>query len=211
MIDREEPVNVAKASKDLGLKHVVVTSVARDDLKDGGAEQFYETILAIRELNPEMTIEVLTPDFKGDEKSIGRVCEARPDIYNHNLETVERLTPFVRSRTANYRRSLALIQRVKEIAPEIQTKSGLMIGLGEEKEEVVQAFLDLKNHSCDILTVGQYLQPTHEKLTVQEFIPLDVFEWYESEAKNIRFKGVFCGPFVRSSYHADEISAKILG
>ncbi len=209
-IDLEEPKNVAKAAKDLGLKHVVITSVARDDMKDGGAGHFYETILAIRESAPETTIEVLTPDFKGSEESIEKVCEARPDIYNHNLETVERLTPFVRSPNAHYGRSLKLIQHVKKIDPTIQTKSGLMIGLGEQRDEVIQAFHDLKNHLCDIVTVGQYLQPTYEKLSVQEFIPLDVFESYEVEAKSLGFKEAFCGPYVRSSYHADEISEKVL-
>ncbi len=210
-MDADEPTHVAEAAKELGLSHVVVTSVARDDLKGGGAEQFYETIRAIRELLPESTIEVLTPDFKGDSKSIERVCEARPDVYNHNLETVRRLSPFVRSPNANHDRSLELLAYVKGNYPAIATKSGLMVGLGEKNEEVIEAFHDLHEHRCDILTVGQYLQPMEEKLLVQEFVPPDVFQSYECEARAIGFQEVFCGPFVRSSYHAGEISAKVLG
>ena len=209
-LDPEEPRHVAEAAKDLKLKHIVITSVARDDLRDGGAEQFYKTIIAVRDLIPEATIEVLTPDFKGNEGSIERVCEARPDIYNHNVETVARLSPFVRSPNANYKRSLELLAYVKGNHLDIATKSGLMVGLGETREEISQTFRDLREHDCDILTVGQYLQPIEGKMTVQEFIPLDEFQSYENEAHEMGFREVFCGPFVRSSYHADEISERVL-
>ena len=209
-VDEEEPRRVAEAARELGLSHVVVTSVARDDLKDGGAEQFYETILAIRDDLPDSTIEVLTPDFKGNWKAIDRVCEAEPDIYNHNLETVRRLSPLVRSPNADHARSLNLLAYVKAAHPEITTKSGLMVGLGERREEMVEAFRDLHEHNCQVLTVGQYLQPLEEKLSVEQFVPPEEFEWYEREARAIGFREVFCGPFVRSSYHADEMSSKIL-
>lgn len=209
-VDIDEPNRVGEAAKALNLSHLVVTSVARDDLKDGGAEHFYKTILAIRRELPETTIEVLTPDFKGDHNSIKRVCEALPDIYNHNLETVRRLSPSVRSPNADHERSLDLIEYVKSHYPEISTKSGLMVGLGERKEEVIQAFQDLHDHGCDILTVGQYLQPTLDKLSVQEFITPDEFYSYEESARAIGFKEVFCGSYVRSSYHAGEISKKVL-
>ncbi len=209
-IDFEEPIRVAEAAQELGLRHVVITSVARDDLKDGGAEQFSQTILAIRKVLPNTTVEVLTPDFKGQTDSIDRVCEAKPHIYNHNLETVRRLTPLVRSPNANYDQSLELLAYVKKNYPMITTKSGLMLGLGEMQAEVVEAFRDLWGHQCDVLTVGQYLQPLSEKLLVKEFVTPDEFQWYENEARAIGFREVFCGPYVRSSYHADELSEKVL-
>jgi len=208
--DYDEPERVAKAAFELGLKHVVVTSVARDDMPDGGAQRFADTIRAIRELLPESTIEVLTPDFKANWKSVNTVCEAGPDIYNHNLETVERLTPEVRSPLAKYRRSLELLKYVKTHYPHIVTKSGMMLGLGEAKEEVIQSLEDLREYQCDVLTIGQYLQPTKEKLEVSEFIAPFIFEFYEQKARELGFKEAYCGPFVRSSYHAGELSEKVL-
>ncbi|PIQ87200.1 MAG: lipoyl synthase [Candidatus Omnitrophica bacterium CG11_big_fil_rev_8_21_14_0_20_45_26] len=209
-VSSEEPWRVAQSAKELGLKHVVVTSVARDDLSDGGAGHFSQTIQAIRSLLPQATIEVLTPDFKGREAFIQMVCDANPDIYNHNIETVERLTPLVRSANAKYRQSLGVLKFVKETAPHIKTKSGLMLGLGETEDEVLQTLNDLREVACDILTIGQYLQPSIGKISVQEFIHPDVFKDYERKALHLGFQEAFCGPFVRSSYHADEVSAKVL-
>ncbi len=208
--DAHEPERVARAAFELGLKHVVVTSVARDDLQDGGAQRFADTIRAIRNLLPESTIEVLTPDFKLNFESIDTVCNAGPDIYNHNIETVERLTPEVRSPLAKYARSLSLLKYVKTNFPHIITKSGMMLGLGETKEEVIQALRDLREHQCDVLTMGQYLQPTKEKLEVSEFIPPFIFEFYEQQAREFGFREAYCGPFVRSSYNAGELSEKVL-
>lgn len=208
--DNEEPARVARAASELGLNHVVVTSVARDDMPDGGAHRFAETIRAIRNLSPNCTIEVLTPDFKADWQAVNRVCEAGPDIYNHNLETVERLTPQVRSPLARYRCSLELLNYVKINFPDIVTKSGMMLGLGETNDEVIQSMTDLRDHRCDILTMGQYLKPTQEKMDVQEFIPPFMFEFYEQKARELGFREAYCGPFVRSSYHAGELSEKVL-
>ncbi len=209
-VEDYEPERVARAALELGLRHVVVTSVARDDMPDGGAHRFAETICAIRNLIPSCTIEVLTPDFKGDWQAVNQVCEAMPDIYNHNLETVERLTPQVRSPLAKYQRSLELLNYVKTNFPEIVTKSGMMLGLGETKDEVIQSMTDLRDHRCDILTMGQYLQPTKEKMEVSEFIPPFMFEFYEEKARELGFREAYCGPFVRSSYHAGELSEKVL-
>ena len=209
-VDQAEPEHVAESAAELGLKHVVVTSVARDDLKDGGAEQFARTIRAIRNRLPESTIEVLTPDFKGDFAALDIVGEAEPDIFNHNIETVRRLSPDVRSPNADYDRSLRVLGYVKETYPEIMTKSGMMVGLGESRPEVLQSFQDLRDHHCDILTVGQYLQPNADKLFIKEFISPDEFQVYEKEARSLGFCEVFCGPYVRSSYHAGEISQKVL-
>ncbi len=209
-VDTEEPRHVAEAARALGLRHVVVTSVARDDLSDGGAEQFCATISAIRELIPMATIEVLTPDFKGNAYSIDRVCEAGPDIYNHNVETVRRLSPQVRSPLANYERSLDLLQYVKAQHSDFLTKSGMMVGLGETKDEVVETMMDLRNHDCDILTVGQYLRPIEGKLFIEEFMRPEVFDEYQAIALELGFREAYCGPFVRSSYHAGELSVKVL-
>lgn len=209
-VDDAEPARVAGAAFELGLRHVVVTSVARDDLADGGAEQFYETILALRNRLPDATIEVLTPDFKGSCDSIDRVCEARPDIFNHNLETVRRLTPFVRSPLAKYDRSLEVLRHVKDAHPEMMTKSGMMLGLGESEWEVNEALSDLHDHGCDILTMGQYLQATPEKMPVHEFVSPAIFQLYEERARMLGFREAYCGPFVRSSYHAGELSRKVL-
>lgn len=202
-LDRTEPERVAKASLELGLKHIVVTSVNRDDLADGGSEIFYETILAIKRLIPDATVEVLTPDFQGNIAAILRVAEARPEIYNHNLETVPRLYKRVRPQ-ALYEQSLNLIRTVKSHHPGILTKSGLMVGLGEKVEEVLYVLSELRAYQCDIVTIGQYLKPKEERLPVEEFVRPETFALFEAKGREMGFKEVFSGPFVRSSYHAEE-------
>jgi len=202
-LDMTEPERVAKASLDMGLNHVVVTSVNRDDLEDGGAEIFYLTIMAIKKLIPEATVEVLTPDFEGKITSILRVAEARPEIFNHNLETVPRLYKRVRPQ-ALYEQSLNLIRTVKKHHPGILTKSGLMVGLGEKVDEVLHVLGELRDYSCDIVTIGQYLKPKEGRLPVAEFVRPEIFSLYEAKAREMGFKEVFSGPFVRSSYHAEE-------
>ena len=198
-----EPKNIASAAKILGLNHVVITSVNRDDLADQGSTHFAKVINELRKEIPNVTIEVLTPDFRGDENCIKTVVDAKPDIYNHNLETVPRLYKKVRP-GAVYTRSLELVKFVKEINPKIITKSGVMLGLGEEKDEVIQVLMDLVNYKCDYLTLGQYMQPTRESYTVHRYIHPDEFEEFKIIAENIGFKKVFSGPLVRSSYHAKE-------
>ena len=203
LVDWTEPSRVAQASYELGLKHIVVTSVNRDDLPDGGARIFYETILAVRRFITHATVEVLTPDFQGNQEAILRVAEAQPDIYNHNLETIPRLYRRVRP-GALYERSLNLIRTVKTHYPEMLTKSGLMVGLGEGAEEVLHVLRELREYGCDIVTLGQYLQPQQKRLPVVEFVTPETFAFYEREARVMGFKEVFSGPFVRSSYHAEE-------
>jgi lipoic acid synthetase len=202
-LDLEEPQNVAVATKQMGLKHVVVTSVARDDLKDGGAAVFAETIRAIRKLNPITSIEVLIPDFGGAIDSLAVVLEAKPDILNHNIETVERLSDQVRAR-AKYDRSLTLLKNVKSFRQDQITKSSIMIGLGETKEEILQAMSDLRKVDCDILTVGQYLQPTKRHLPVKKYYTPEEFAKFKEMGKEMGFSHVESGPLVRSSYHAHE-------
>lgn len=204
-LEADEPQRVAEATRRMGLKHVVITAVARDDLADGGAEHFRRTIEAVREAVPGIIIEVLVPDFLDKDFAIELVLGARPHIFNHNLETVRRLTPTVRSR-ATYERSLSVLGKVKERAGEtLYTKSGMMLGLGERREEVLQAMRDLRAAHCDILTLGQYLQPTLRHLPVVEFVHPDVFEEYREIATGMNFVHVASGPMVRSSYHADEV------
>jgi lipoic acid synthetase len=205
LLDPEEPRRVAEAATRLGLKHVVVTSVTRDDLPDGGAGQFAATIQALREKLPYAIIEVLTPDFQGERKAIASVVEAQPHIFNHNVETVPRLYPRVRPE-ADYRRSLEVLRTVKELAPSIYTKSGLMVGLGETREEVEQVMADLREINCDILTIGQYLRPSPQHLEVKEFIPPEVFDYYAEAGRKMGFLYVASAPFVRSSYNAAEFS-----
>jgi Lipoate synthase len=193
------------------LKHVVVTAVARDDLPDGGAEHFRQTIEAVRALNPGIVIEVLTPDFNQSTAAIETVLAAQPDIFNHNLETVRRLTPSVRSR-ATYDRSLKVLEIVKgRTGAAVHTKSGLMLGLGENEDELFQAFADLRGVGCDILTLGQYLQPTLNHLPVIEFVSPEKFEAYGDRARRMGFIHVASGPMVRSSYHADDFKATQAG
>ncbi|HUA67553.1 MAG TPA: lipoyl synthase [Candidatus Saccharimonadales bacterium] len=205
-LEADEPARVAEATQRMKLKHVVITAVARDDLKDGGAEHFARTINKVRELNPGIVIEVLVPDFLDNDDSIERVLAANPHIYNHNLETVRRLTPSVRHR-ATYDRSLSVLKKVKAKRGDlIYTKSGIMLGLGEREEEVVVALEDLRSAGCDILTLGQYLQPTLRHLPVVEFVSPEEFAAFGNVAREMGFLHVASGPMVRSSYHADEFS-----
>ncbi|MFJ8257939.1 lipoyl synthase [Peribacillus asahii] len=202
-LDREEPERVARSVEVMGLRHCVVTAVARDDLADGGAEIFAETVRAIHRRVPSCTVEVLPSDMKGDYESLHMLMDAKPDIFNHNIETVERLTPRVRSK-ATYQRSLQLLKRVKEISPDTPTKSSLMVGLGETKEEILQAMDDLRAHDVDIMTIGQYLQPTKKHLPVERYVHPDEFAELKEIALQKGFKHCEAGPLVRSSYHADE-------
>ncbi|HSU55768.1 MAG TPA: lipoyl synthase [Candidatus Dormibacteraeota bacterium] len=205
-LEIDEPARVAEATRRMRLKHVVITAVARDDLKEGGAEHFQKTIEAVRALNPGIVIEVLTPDFNGNEQAIEAVLAAKPHIFNHNLETVRRLTPSVRSR-ATYERSLQVLAMVKSRAGHsIYTKSGLMLGLGETEQEITTALGDLRKAKCDILTLGQYLQPTVKHLSVKEFVVPERFAAYGALAREMGFVHVASGPMVRSSYHADEFT-----
>lgn len=208
-LDPFEPLNVAKATKELGLKHVVVTSVARDDLPDQGAEQFAKTIRSLHKELPNVIVEILTPDFKGDEACIRTVCEAKPEIYNHNIETVERLHTIVRPQ-AKYDRTLSVLTMVKEIDPAIYTKSGIMLGLGETKEEVIQTLEDLRAIGVDAITIGQYLRPTMKHLPVVEYIHPDTFKDYEEIGEQMGFAFVASGPFIRSSYNAIAFSEKVM-
>jgi lipoic acid synthetase len=203
-LETDEPARVAEATRRLNLKHVVVTAVARDDLPDGGAGHFRQTVEEIRQLNPKTVIEVLVPDFLDNDASIQSVLAARPDVYNHNLETVRRLTPSVRHR-ATYDRSLSVLGKVKDWRGDaIVTKSGLMLGLGETEEELFTALADLRRVRCDLLTLGQYLQPTLRHLPVAAFISPARFARYKAVAEQLGFLHVASGPMVRSSYHAGE-------
>jgi lipoic acid synthetase len=200
-LEADEPQRVAEAVTRMRLRHVVVTAVARDDLRDGGAEHFARTIEAIRAAQPEITIEVLTPDFHAKEECLQMIAAARPHIFNHNVETVERLTPLVRSR-AKYRLSLAVLRRMKEIAPGVATKSGIMLGLGETEAEIFQTMDDLREAGVEALTMGQYLRPTAQHLPVLEYVHPDTFRLYKEIAEKKGFAHVASGPLVRSSYHA---------
>jgi len=202
--DPDEPVRVAEAVERMQLRYVVITSVTRDDLPDGGAGFFADTIKAIRKKNPTSRVEVLIPDFQGREDALQVVLGARPDVLNHNMETVPRLYPSVRPQ-AVYVESLGLLRRVKEYDAEIPTKSGLMLGLGESTEEIQGTLQDLLHAGCDLLTLGQYLQPTKEHLAVERFIPPEEFAALRESALEMGFSGVVSGPFVRSSYHAKEL------
>ncbi len=205
-LEADEPVRVAEATRRLGLKHIVITAVARDDLADGGAGHFRQTIEAVRAANPGIIVEVLVPDFNDQDSSIDTVLSARPDIFNHNLETVRRLTPTVRSR-ATYDSSLSVLAKAKaRSGGGIYTKSGMMLGLGETETEVLGALKDLRQVRCDILTLGQYLQPTLKHLPVVEFVPPPQFDTYAGQARQLGFLHVASGPMVRSSYHAEEFS-----
>ncbi|MEW9670899.1 lipoyl synthase [Ammoniphilus sp. 3BR4] len=202
-LDLAEPEKVAEAAEQMGLRHAVITAVARDDLRDGGASVFSLTIQAIRHRLPLCTVEVLIPDFQGDWDSLRTVLKANPSILNHNIETVERLSDSVRSK-AKYHRSLELLARSKEIAPNIPTKSSIMIGVGETWEEILQTMRDLRKADVNILTIGQYLQPTKKHLKVQKYWHPDEFMLLKQEGINMGFDHVESGPLVRSSYHAHE-------
>jgi lipoyl synthase len=202
-LDPGEPARVAEAAARMELKYVVVTSVTRDDLPDGGAAHFAATIRAIHGRIPGVEIEVLIPDLQGDPAALRAVLEARPDVLNHNIETVPRLYPQVRPQ-ADYRRSLELLRTAGDMAPSIPTKSGLMLGLGEAPEEVRQTLQDLRAHRCRLLTLGQYLQPSPEHLPVAAYVPPEEFERWRTVALDMGFSHVASAPFVRSSYHAGE-------
>ena len=203
-LEEDEPQRVAEAVMRMKLKHVVITAVARDDLKDGGANHFARVIAAIQKMDSSIIIEVLVPDFHADDSCIQTVLDARPDVYNHNMETVERLTPMVRSR-AKYRTSLQVLRRAKELSSRgrgIVTKSGIMLGLGETEPEIFQTMDDLREVGCQVLTMGQYLRPTPNHLPVVEFITPEQFDLYGEIARKKGFEHVASGPLVRSSYHA---------
>jgi len=203
-LEDDEPARVAEAAACLGLRHVVITSVTRDDLPDGGADHFYRCILAVRE-RTGAAVEVLTPDFLGNRAAVERVLAARPEVYNHNLETVPRLYRKVRGR-ADYQRSLDLLAHVKRCSPQTITKSGLMLGLGETCEELLDVLADLRAVACDTLTLGQYLAPTLRHIRVARFVAPAEFAVLGELARSLGFHKVASGPFVRSSYHADEMA-----
>jgi lipoic acid synthetase len=202
-LEDDEPTRVAEASARLGLKHVVITSVTRDDLPDGGADHFYRCVVAVRE-RIGAAVEVLTPDFLGNTAAIDRVLEARPEVFNHNTETVPRLYRKVRGR-ADYQRTLDLLAYVKKQSPETVTKSGLMLGIGETIDELLDVLADLRSVGCDVLTLGQYLAPTLKHIPVARFVPPAEFDELAKLARSMGFPKVASGPFVRSSYHADEM------
>ncbi len=208
-LDPNEPENVAQVASDLGLQHVVVTSVARDDLADEGATQFAETIRSLHAANPNTIVEVLTPDFKAKKWCIKLVTDAHPEIYNHNIETIERLHTVVRPQ-AKYDRSLEVLKQVKELDPTIYTKSGMMLGLGETKDEVVRTLKDLRKVGVDAVTIGQYLRPTMRHLPVSEYVHPDEFREYETIGQEMGFAFVASAPFVRSSYNAIDFSKKVM-
>jgi lipoic acid synthetase len=202
-VDLDEPKRLAETALAMGLKHVVITSVARDDLPDGGALQFARCLSVLREMGPSLTTEVLVPDFMGSEKNLSLVTEQSPNVFNHNLETVRRLTPRVRSK-AQYDRSLKLLKRAKEQNPIMRTKSGIMLGLGEDDGEVLQALKDLREHGCEHLTLGQYLRPSAWHHPVHRYVSPEQFNEWGLIARTLGFSHVESAPLVRSSYHAEE-------
>jgi lipoic acid synthetase len=204
-VETDEPQRVAEAAARLGLAHVVITSVTRDDLPDGGAEHFYRSVLAVRE-RTGAAVEVLTPDFIDKPGAVDRVVAAAPEVFNHNTETVPRLYRPVRGRKSEYRWTLGLLARVKQLNPSIQTKSGLMLGLGETREELLDVLADLRDVGCDLLTLGQYLRPTPAHLPVVRYVPPEEFDELGRAARRLGFRSVASGPFVRSSYHAREMT-----
>ncbi|MCB0403191.1 MAG: lipoyl synthase [Bdellovibrionales bacterium] len=205
VLDELEPIKVASAISQMDLNYVVLTSVDRDDLPDGGADHFARTVEALKKRSPRTYVEVLIPDFKGDRAALERLVAARPDVIAHNLETVKRLTPTVRDKRATYEQSLNVLREVKEIDPERYTKSSLMVGLGESVDEVYEAMQDLRAVGCDVLTFGQYLQPTQRHLPVVQYLSPDEFESYRLSAVGLGFLYVASGPLVRSSYKAGEM------
>ncbi len=207
-LDLDEPARVADAVAKLGLRHVVITSVDRDDLDDGGAQHFANTIHAIRSVSPETTIEILTPDFLRKDGALEVVVEARPDVFNHNLETTPRLYLPIRP-GARYFHSLRLLQRVKELDASIFTKSGIMVGLGETREEVMQVMDDMRSADIDFMTIGQYLQPTRKHAPIDRFVTPDEFESYATIARTKGFLMVSSTPLTRSSHHADDDFAQL--
>lgn len=208
LLDPHEPDNLAEAIASLGLRHAVITSVDRDDLEDGGAEHFVQCITKIRERSPDTTIEILTPDFMRKEGSLEKVVAAKPDVFNHNIETVPSLYPRIRP-GARYFHSLNLLNKVKDLDPSIFTKSGIMVGLGEEKHEVFQVMDDFRSAKVDFMTIGQYLQPTPRHAPIAKFVTPDEFSLYEKMAKAKGFLMVSASPLTRSSYHADDDFAQM--
>ena len=202
-LDLDEPERLARAVRQIGLQHIVITSVTRDDLPDGGARIFAETIRRLRAYSPDCGIEVLIPDFQGNWDALAIVMDARPDILNHNIETVPRLYRRVRPK-AIYPQSLELLRRARALAPDVVTKSGLMVGLGETREELAQTFRDLRDHQVDVLTVGQYMRPTMRHLPIERYVAPDEFADFKREALALGFRHVESGPLVRSSYHAHQ-------
>ena len=207
-LDPDEPANVARMAESLKLRYVVITSVNRDDLPDGGSHHFAETVRAVRRALPEARIEILTPDFCGSPDAVARVLDALPDVFNHNMETVARLYRRVRPQ-ANYRQSLEVLQFAKNYRPKILVKSGLMVGLSEQPEEVEELLRDLRTAEVDVATIGQYLQPTRRNLRVAEYVTPAQFDAYRDFGLSIGFKMVFSGPLVRSSYMADQVNEKV--
>jgi lipoic acid synthetase len=203
-LNQEEPIDVADSVKQLGLKYVVVTSVTRDDLDDGGANVFYRTVREIRKKNENCKIEVLIPDFKGDIDSLKKVIEADPDVINHNIEVVERLFPLIRPE-GNYNRSLDLLKNIKQFSNTIKSKSGFMIGIGETNKEIYQTMIDLINNNVDYLTIGQYLQPSKNHVSIDKYYTPDDFLNFKNKALELGFLHVESGPLVRSSYHAEKV------
>lgn len=206
--DPDEPARIARAAAELALRHVVITSVTRDDLPDGGAAHFAETVRAVRNLDPRIIIEILIPDFQGSGQALKVAVDSNPAVLNHNLETVPRLYPEVRPQ-ADYRRSLQLLKRVKELDPLKNTKSGLMLGLGEAREEVLLVMEDLRKVDCDLLTLGQYLQPSGRHHPVVRFVTPEEFDAFRKAGEEMGFRAIFSGPLVRSSFHAAEVFEKI--
>jgi len=209
-VDAHESDQVAEAAAEMNLRYVVITSVTRDDLPDGGAGQFAKTIRAVRKRLPEARVEVLVPDFNGDINSLKIVLDAGPDVFNHNVETVQRLYPAVRQ-MADYWRSLSVLKSAKELSPELTVKSGFMLGLGETMDEVVQLLADLRESSCDLLTIGQYLRPTKKNLPVVKYILPQAFDELKETALRIGFRHVASGPLVRSSMNAEEMFSEAHG
>jgi len=203
-VDPAEPQHIAQAASHLGLRYVVITSVTRDDLPEGGAAQFAACIRELRALDASISVEVLVPDFRGDWQALGLVMEAQPAVLNHNVETVPRLYPSVRPQ-ADYARSVELLWRAKEGRPGSLTKSGMMLGLGEEREEILRVMQDLREAGCDFLTLGQYLAPSEQHHLVVRFIPPQEFDEYARLGREAGFRGVAAAPLVRSSYHASEL------
>lgn len=204
-IDSEEPEHVAEVIKILGLKYVVITSVDRDDLEDAGSSHYAQTIKSIKEKNPGTKVEALIPDFSAEEKYLKKVVDAQPFVIGHNVETVKELTPYIRDRRCGYEKSLGVLRIIKKINSNIYTKSGFMIGLGEEKEEIVETLKDLKNVEIDVVTIGQYLQPTKKHHFVQKYYTPEEFDEFKKIGKDIGIQHILSGPLVRSSYHASEV------
>lgn len=207
-VDPDEPQNIADAVADLGIRHIVITSVTRDDLEDGGAGQFVKVIEAIRGLEQNISIEVLIPDFQGSKEALDKVIKAKPNVIGHNMETVPSLYMDVRP-DAKYNQSLDVIDYVKKMDSTIYTKSSIMVGIGETYDEVIKVMEDLRKSDCDIITIGQYLQPSKDHMAVTHYVEPKTFEEYEVKAKELGFKAAACGPFVRSSYNALEVLEQV--